>query len=215
MPSDLPLSAEAEAEAKARKWRAYAAAEESAHAIVAIKLGFVPPDNLRLSIDPATPAFLGSGANTAAQHLGWHHLVRMWFDIQNAGCPTTAGRIAALEAVAMIAQAGPLATILMDPDAPDLTDRGWVLDGVWFFDITAAKSEAGIREVPVHSKLAWLLKSRPKNNHGQVCPDLKPGGPDGKHSHYYSGQFTGCRRASGIADGRKVFHSLRKNAVEC
>ena len=126
MPSDLPSSAEAEA----RKWRAYAAAEESAHAIVSVKLGFVPPDNLRLSIDPATPGFLGSGSNTAAQHLGWHHLVRMWFDIQNAGCPTTAGRIAALEAVAMIAQAGPLAAILMDPDAPDLTDRGWVLDGL-------------------------------------------------------------------------------------
>lgn len=114
MPSDLPLSAEAEA----RKWRAYAAAAESAHAIVAVKLGFLPPDNLRLSIDPAAPSFLGSGANTPTQHLGGHHLVRMWFDIQNAGCPTTAGRIAALEAVAMIAQAGPLS-----PKCPTASTR--------------------------------------------------------------------------------------------
>lgn len=87
--------------------------------------------------------------------------------------------------------------------------------GVWYFDITEAKSEAGVRQVPVHSKLSWLLSRRPKKPAGQVWPALKPGGPDKKHSHYYSGQFTAWRRDVGLVDDRKVFHSLRKCAVEC
>ena len=87
--------------------------------------------------------------------------------------------------------------------------------GVWVFDITATKSEAGVRPVPVHSKLAWLLKRRPKDNAGQVWPELKPGGPDEKHSWYYSKRFTELRGARKITGAKKVFHSLRKNVVRC
>jgi integrase len=88
-------------------------------------------------------------------------------------------------------------------------------DGVWYFDITEAKSEAGVRPVPVHSKLRWLLKRRPKRGAGQVWPELKPGGPDGKRSHYYSKQFTEWRRKSGVNGAGKVFHSFRKCVVQC
>jgi len=89
-------------------------------------------------------------------------------------------------------------------------------DGVWYFDISAAKSEAGIRPVPVHSKLEWLLTRRPKRGKGQVWSDLKPGGPDGKYSHYFTKRFVEWRRRVGITDGRgRVFHSFRKNAVQC
>lgn len=88
-------------------------------------------------------------------------------------------------------------------------------EGVWYFDITEAKSEAGVRKVPVHSRLAWLLERRPKKGGGQVWPELKPGGLDDKYSHYYSKRFTEWRRKCGITGDRKVFHSLRKNAVQC
>ncbi len=79
------------------------------------------------------------------------------------GCPTTAGRIAALEAVAMIAQAGPLATILMDPHAPDLTGRGWVLDGL---NVLYTGTESGWETDPNYVAMLALaersgLRSRP------------------------------------------------------
>ncbi len=81
-------------------------------------------------------------------------------------------------------------------------------DGVTYFDITEAKSEAGVRKVPIHSKLLWLLGRR-ANDPAQLvfAPGIK------------SAHFTKHRRACGIEDGtgryRKVFHSFRKSAVRC
>lgn len=81
-------------------------------------------------------------------------------------------------------------------------------DGVAFFDITEAKSEAGMRKVPVHSKLMWLLGRRANDPTQLVfAPGIKPA------------HFTQHRRACGIEDGtgryRKVFHSFRKCVVRC
>lgn len=94
-------------------------------------------------------------------------------------------------------------------------------DGVWFFDITEAKSEAGVRGVPIHSQLKWLVDRRESQDDlsRQVWPDIKPGGPDDKHSWKVSPAFTNYRRECGIQDKvgryRKAFHSTRKNAVRC
>jgi integrase len=89
---------------------------------------------------------------------------------------------------------------------------------VWFFDIAEAKTKAGIRCVPVHSRIlqAGFLNYRKRLRRGQLFPGLKPGGPDGKLSWYVSKRFTEVRREFGIKDlsgvtGRDVvdFHSLR------
>lgn len=86
-------------------------------------------------------------------------------------------------------------------------------DGIWFFDIVDAKSPAGVRQVPLHSELEWLLKRRPDDHEKQIWPDAKPGGPDGKHNWYLSKRFTEIRRKRGITDPDVVFHSFRKNVT--
>jgi hypothetical protein len=63
--------------------------------------------------------------------------------------------------------------------------------GVWLFDVTNAKTEAGDRRVPVHSRLAKLgLLDYAKGIKGEwLFPALKPGGPDGKRGWYMSKAF--------------------------
>ena len=89
-------------------------------------------------------------------------------------------------------------------------------DGVTYFDITEAKSEAGVRVVPVHSKLSWLLDRRPAgDDRGPLWPDLKRG----KYGWKLTEDFTRHRRACGVDDAvgrfKKGFHSFRKNATRC
>lgn len=86
-------------------------------------------------------------------------------------------------------------------------------EGIPFFDITAAKSEAGIRKVPIHPRLDWLMKRRKAS--GPIWPDLKAGGPDGKRSWYFSKQFGTFRKSRGVIGPGLKFHSFRKNAVQC
>ena len=84
-----------------------------------------------------------------------------------------------------------------------------VEDGVTYFDITAAKTDAGVRKVPVHSKIASWLLGRRANDPGQLVfkPTIK------------SSHFTAHRRACGVSDGegryRKAFHSFRDTVVRC
>jgi integrase len=93
-------------------------------------------------------------------------------------------------------------------------------DGVWYFDIIASKSEAGVRRVPIHSKLLWLVeRGRDVSDRtAQVWLGIVPGGPDMKHSWKVSPAFTIHRRDCGIPDFRTAkkklaYHSFRKNAV--
>ena len=91
-------------------------------------------------------------------------------------------------------------------------------DGIWYFDITAAKSEAGVRVVPVHSRLSWLPERRSEDPRELVWPEMEPGGPDAKHSWQFSKRFTAHRRRAGIESDdrwRTAFHSLRKNVTRC
>jgi integrase len=94
--------------------------------------------------------------------------------------------------------------------------------GVWCFDVTGAKSEAGDRRVPVHSRLikAGLLDLRVKRD-GWLFPALKPGGPDSKRSWYLSKKFTQHRRALGITriepetgKDKIDFHSFRRSVIK-
>lgn len=81
-------------------------------------------------------------------------------------------------------------------------------NGVVAFDITAAKSHAGIRQVPVHSKLEWLLQRRTKN--GPIWPSLRA---TKNPSQTLSKRFATFRVSHGFEGKGKVFHSLRKTFV--
>ncbi|WP_172965641.1 site-specific integrase [Agrobacterium sp. FDAARGOS_525] len=96
-------------------------------------------------------------------------------------------------------------------------------DDVWYFDITNAKSEAGDRKVPIHSRLiaAGLLEFMRHHKSEWLFPALKPGGPDGKRSWYISKRFTEYRRKLKIVrpdertgKDRVDFHSFRRSAIK-
>ncbi len=88
-------------------------------------------------------------------------------------------------------------------------------DGVWYFDITAAKSEAGIRRVPVHSELIHLdfLDYVKAIGNGPLFPGITTGGPDRKRGHTVAKRFPEYRRNRGVERERIAFHSFRKNFV--
>jgi integrase len=95
-------------------------------------------------------------------------------------------------------------------------------NGIWYFDIPAAKSEAGVRLVPIHSKLVELGLPAMVPTVGSLFPRLKGGGPDNKLGWYASRSFTRLRRKAGATavsprtgSDRLSFHSLRKNVVRC
>lgn len=72
-----------------------------------------------------------------------------------------------------------------------------------------------VRRVPIHRELVRCglleyLKALPP---GQLFPGLKPGGPDGKLSWYFTRRYTDFRRSVGIDRPRVSFHSFRKNVT--
>lgn len=81
-------------------------------------------------------------------------------------------------------------------------------EGIRFFDITEAKSSAGIRQVPLHDDLSPLLSLAP--SHGLLFPEMKPSGPDGKLSANFGKRFGRARRA---IPGAGTFHGQRHNAT--
>lgn len=108
----------------------------------------------------------------------------------------------------------------------DLVERA----GVLCFLVDEAKTEAGDRLVPVHSRLVELglleyAKHSIVDGHGNdwLIPNLKPGGPDGKRGWQISKHtFVQYRRRLGVVrvDGkggkdRLDFHSFRRAFVAC
>ena len=95
-------------------------------------------------------------------------------------------------------------------------------DGVLAFNVVPhegrrVKTAASARRVPVHSELiacgfAEYLQHVQQDEY--LFPGLKPGGPDGKRSHYLTKRFTEYRRRVGVDRRQVVFQSFRKNVVE-
>ena len=94
--------------------------------------------------------------------------------------------------------------------------------GIFYFDLPKAKTGAGVRVVPIHSKIleGGLLEYRKAVGKGSLWPALRPGGPDKKRSMYVSKRFTDYRRALGLIEIDKItgrdrleFHSLRRSAI--
>jgi integrase len=93
---------------------------------------------------------------------------------------------------------------------------------IWYFDLTQAKSKAGVRFVPVHSQLiaAGFVDYVGRVGKGALWPGLRSGGLDGKRGIYASKRFTVYRRKLNLIDidkssgrDRLDFHSLRRSAV--
>lgn len=74
---------------------------------------------------------------------------------------------------------------------------------VWYFDILEAKTKAGRRQVPVHSKLKWLLKEERRGKDDErVWPKFNPEGPGKKPGADASRLFGDHKRGRGF-EGRR------------
>jgi integrase len=94
-------------------------------------------------------------------------------------------------------------------------------DGVHYFDVNNAKTEAGDRRVPIHSRIieAGLLEFA-KHGDEWLFPGLRAGGPDAKRGWYLSRAFTTHRRGLGLTKINPItqkdqldFHSFRRSAI--
>lgn len=86
-------------------------------------------------------------------------------------------------------------------------------DGVPFFLIEDAKTDAGWRKVPVHSKLRWILDKKRGADDELVWSSFTPEGPRKAGTGDASKLFGAWKRAVGFQSRRLNFHSARKNFV--
>lgn len=85
--------------------------------------------------------------------------------------------------------------------------------GVPYFLIDDAKTEAGTRKVPLHSNLRWLLAKDRGGPEEPVFPTFTPEGPRKSRGGDASKLFGAWKRSVGITSRRFVFHSARKNVT--
>lgn len=88
---------------------------------------------------------------------------------------------------------------------------------IWYFDITQAKSDAGVRQVPVHSSLGWLLLRPRGADTERLWPDFNPhkrGKAKFRPGDDVSSKFGDYKRRLGFQSRLKSFHSLRKNVTK-
>lgn len=87
-------------------------------------------------------------------------------------------------------------------------------EGVPFFDVTHAKTDAGVRRVPIHPKLAWLTARREGKESGErIWPAFVSEGPANQPSGDAGKLFSRHKLGLGFDSRTKVFHSFRKNFV--
>jgi integrase len=85
--------------------------------------------------------------------------------------------------------------------------------GVDYLLIQDAKTEAGSRKVPVHSRLSWLLRKPRGDDTDPVFPTFSPEGPRRSRGGDASKLFGAWKKKLGVAPRRYVFHSARKNVT--
>ena len=85
----------------------------------------------------------------------------------------------------------------------------------WWITIRAGKTEAALRDVPIHDSVAHVLVRRCKSSvDGFLFDGLLPGGPDKKRSWNVSKAFGHYTRNLDLGEERQVFHALRKTFTE-
>lgn len=84
---------------------------------------------------------------------------------------------------------------------------------VSFVQVVDAKTEAGVRRVPLHPKLQWLADRAKGAAAERVWPAFNPEGPGKKAGADAGKEFSRFKLGKGFASRRKAFHSFRKNFV--
>jgi len=84
----------------------------------------------------------------------------------------------------------------------------------WWITIREGKTEAALREVPVHDSAAHVLARRLRGAKSFLFDGLVPGGPDKKRSWNVSKAFGHYTRKLDLGDDRQDFHALRKTFIE-
>ncbi len=86
-------------------------------------------------------------------------------------------------------------------------------DGIWYFQVADAKTEAGNRKIPVHSRLSWITERKRGPDDARIWPRFNPEGPGRKAGEDASRMFSAFKHKRGFSDRRKTFHSFRKNVT--
>ena len=94
-----------------------------------------------------------------------------------------------------------------------VTDAHERQDG-WWITIRSGKTEAALRDIPVHESAAHVLIRRCKGSRGFIFEGLAAGGPDKKRSWNVSKAFGHYTRKLSLGEERQVFHSLRASFIE-
>ena len=92
------------------------------------------------------------------------------------------------------------------------------VEGVRTFFISKSKTKAGIRHVPLHSRLSAIVDEYLSHGYGEyLFPQAnKINRADGKKGPFYSQAFTRLRhRVLPTATDRQCFHSLRGHFITC
>ena len=84
----------------------------------------------------------------------------------------------------------------------------------WWITIREGKTEAAVRDVPIHDSAAHVLARRCKAPHNFLFEGLAPGGPDKKRSWNVSKAFGHYTQKLDLGDKRQKFHSLRMTFTE-
>ncbi|OYQ25111.1 hypothetical protein CHU93_14900 [Sandarakinorhabdus cyanobacteriorum] len=87
------------------------------------------------------------------------------------------------------------------------------VNGIPYFQIVGAKTEAGNRQVPVHSRLQWLLDRTKGEADARVWPTFNLEGPGKRPGADASKAFSDYKRRLGFKARAKAFHSFRKNVT--
>ncbi|HAI7428281.1 TPA: tyrosine-type recombinase/integrase [Escherichia coli] len=92
------------------------------------------------------------------------------------------------------------------------------VEGIRCFYISKSKTKAGIRHVPIHSRLSIIVDEYLNHNYGEYLfpHSNKVKRIDGKKGPFYSQAFSRLRRSVlPIATDRQCFHSLRGMFITC
>ena len=88
-------------------------------------------------------------------------------------------------------------------------------DGVWVFNVRHSKTMAGVRVVPVHDRLGWVLEEAQTTGKERLFLEAIEN-PEGSGAYPTpSRHFTKLKEAQGLTRKGLKFHSLRKNFVFC
>jgi integrase len=95
-----------------------------------------------------------------------------------------------------------------------ITDAHKRSDG-WWIEIREGKTQAAVREVPIHPSVAQMVGCRCKSSKdGHLFEGLVPGGPDKKRSWNVSKAFGHYTRKVVPSEERRTFHGLRSTFTE-